>query len=355
MRTKFDRLELQLPLSSILYLNQNHFSVTQRGGVNLCYSFKQTTPYYYRLTMYPYKEMAYLEFTGKSLLEAYPDLIDEDSIYTCLRNINQDKVFIVDIKQVLDEGIVTKCDVTVDLPCQSSIKELYRSLSLNNYKKYIITDFRDSQFAIKTTGANRRTQSRLVIYHKGEEFETNKDFIYSISNASEQRDYFSDKIRAELNLESKDRIRFYFEIDGETKLKDVLESTADPIGKFLQMSVLETEEISILKEYSHEMKDILKIMLLCLCNWDESKVERVIRDISHPRSNIKKALKPYLILKDKIQHNIVSPEEDINFIQIREALKYMIKQTLPYKTSIEETLNLMELYKRAGYTDSNDN
>ena len=351
MSVKFDRLEIEFPFTSVEIVEENMFSIINKEGEISCLSYIQKLPYYYRLTILPSKYKAYLEFTGKALLEEYPNLIEEENLYQCLTNINNNLSFHLNIDEIISDGIVTKADVTYDISSRTPIKEIYKNLSLTNFKRYIITDLRDNQFAIKTTGANKRSQTRLVVYDKSIEIKTNKEFLQSIKNTREQLQYFSDKIRLELNLESKDRIRYFLDIEGETTIFKVLSSSADPIEKFLNMAIADNKELMSLKSYSQDMKDLYRLLLLCLCNWDLSYIERFIREFSHPRSNIKKMLKPFIGLKERITIKVLTPEDDKNLITISQYLKYLIHESLPQREEVG-VYNLKELYHRNGKIES---
>lgn len=226
----FDRFRLAIPNDYVKIIDHSSFTTTISGeGTPLRSKYEQATPFFYQIITEYGKNSTIVEFNGKSLMDDYPSLINHTTISKCLENINNQGVCVIATEQAIQTAYVLQCDVTSDIPCKHTIQELYVKINLNSYKKWCIRDLTSNRFTIESTNTTKRLKSRMVVYDKEEEMgrKTNYDFLRSVTNPDVLLNYFQGKLRYELNLNSKDRIRHFFGIE-EPKLTTLLNSTADP-------------------------------------------------------------------------------------------------------------------------------
>ena len=346
--------ELIIPLSAINGIDEKKFSVKSKEEKKITYTYVQKQPFYYRLNINLEQELAYLKFTGKSLLNSYPDLINIDNFHECIKNINDFKVCSLDADIILKDSIVRKCDVTTDLIVEKPVKELRNGISLSNYRKYCLTDYRPTQFAITNTVITNHCKTRMVIYGKGEEMHSrlNKPFLQSITNADYQLKYFENKIRFEVNLKSQDRVNLFFNTKSPS-LEFVLDSDIDPIETFINKTIEPSDALNRVKIHSNNMKELEKTTVLCLCNLDLDKVERLMRSMYGDKTHISRAMKPYKEIFQKVNSERLYEATGYNVEEICNAVKFMVTSTLPDKGGHPSVITLKDLYSEAN-TDYED-
>lgn len=167
-----------------------------------------------------------IEFTGKILEDAYPELISSQNIRQCFENINKQGICQLNIDAILQDATVVKCDVTQDV-VYDNLRRLTSGIrsSIFNSNKYLCRPNGDN-LTITNNVSTRNRKIRLVIYDKERE-----------SNNRVQAGAFANKIRFEMNLTSMAQIRERLKIT-DNALSSVLNSTATPILDFLNKIIV---------------------------------------------------------------------------------------------------------------------
>lgn len=341
----FDRLRLSLPTAAVSILQPEEFTTTVSGdGVPLRSKYEQNHPFYYNVTLDYYHKNTIVEFNGKVLLDSYPSLINYTNITTCFENINRCGVCYIQPEQAVQQSYVLQCDITRDVPSNCTVKDLYNNLTMQNNRKWSLRDITSNRFTIESTVSTKRMKTRLVVYDKGIEMsrKPNEVFLATISNPEEQLEYFKNKIRYELNLNSLDRIRRVFGTD-DNRLTTLLHSSVDPIDSVLNEIVFDDDStLSKAAQTSGNLRNLEHLLLLAICDYDIHKVERVIRDLYSGVRSITRALEPYQNLYLQLIRNVPEPKNDMCLIDIRNHLRYMLAKAFGDPTTTSP--NLLQLY-----------
>lgn len=344
MNPKFDRLFISLPSEFVTIYDRSQFTVTLSGeGEPLRYKYEQTTPFYYLIIVDEKKHETKLEFSGKALLEHYPSLIDESNISECIKNINAKHICYISWTPIAYQSAqVLQCDVTADIHSSYRIPEIYAGMMKQSSRDWQIESYTSTRFAIENTAVTRRYRIRMSIYDKEIEMgrSTNVAFLDTVRNKEYQLEYFKNKIRIELNLNSVNRIRRYLKVE-KSSLSAVLSSREDPIGRFLSESVVCSDPIRNAICISENMKMLEHLLLLALCNFDIEKIECIVRELYSERS-ARRVIKTYKEIIIATQHNVSDIDTNLVFADIRNHLRYMLTVCLP--NSIEDPRNLHSLY-----------
>lgn len=340
----FDRLRLSIPNEFVEIIDNSVFTSTISGeGIIKRTLFEQTSPFFYRILTEYGKNTTTVEFNGKSLLDDYPSLINHTNISKCFENINKQRVCYIDYEQALQTAYVLQCDVTCDVSSEHTVQELYNKINLSSSKKWCIRDVTCNRFTIESTVTTKRIKSRMVIYDKEEEMnrKSNYAFLNSVSNPDIQLTYFKEKLRFELNLNSIDRIRHFFKFE-QTKLTDLLYSTADPIGQFLHEALTCNNPLSTAIDKSRNLRDLEHLLLLAVCGFDLKNVELVIRDMYGSSRSIKRAKEAYCTLLTQVKVKTPYPLCDPDFNEIRGRLQCMLAKAFEINDS--SSANLTNIY-----------
>lgn len=328
MNLTFDHLKLRLPSASVKILSEGSFykNIGTDGSL-VSMTYTQEAPFRYRIHVILRRQVTVIEFSGKALLEHYPDLISIHNIQTCLSNINSFGICQIDPETVMNEAMVDECDVTVDVPFSGTIKDLQETSMLNS--KYTVKKINRNRFYIETTYVTKRKTECMVIYDKNEEFNRpcNAFFLKAVSNGDEQREFFSDKVRLELNIRSVDRIRKFFNLKTPTLLS-VLNSTSDPIGTFLSQAVRTHSLSNFLADNNISLKDLQHLTILLLSGFDMNNVRRIINLVKHKNRSMPSYIKPYEDLYERLVHKGVCPEADFDIASLQNHLQNVICKTL---------------------------
>lgn len=331
---------LSIPIE-ILWFDSSKFKNTDDDGKTISWKYEQKLPFYYSVFIDACKNTTYIEFSGKSLLERYPELIDASNFSYCIENINAQNVVYMHPKEVMEKAIVIKSDVTCDIVTNYTISDLYSNLQLNNNKAYTITTTAANRFTIENTAVTARCRERLLVYDKQYEMckGENKSFLSTVSNANDILNYYKNKIRLELNIKSTDRVRHFFET-ADCRLKTILNSGKDPIKKFLYRAVAVESAAGMIKKYSYKLRDAERLLLLCLCGFDMTTLEKTIRNIVGSNRSIKNIMEPYRALYSAIACNL-SEGDTSNFDEVQNNLIAALSR-LGTDTS---STTLIELYQ----------
>lgn len=297
---KFDKIKIVSSIANVKSLNEDAFENKVKDGCIVEQRYTMMTPYYLYIEVDYRGQELIIEFTGKILKDDYKDLIQVINIHTCLSNINDLGLCSLDIDGILQDGVIVKADVCmdVDYPDCKTLTENLRA-NVGNFKKYLVRNIGDN-FVIEKNVQTKSYKRRLTIYDKGKELQKagNRSFILSLDNPQLLLDYFNDKIRFELNLNSKEQIRRSLNIY-DTSIRTVLNSTATPIWDVLDNALVEADNEIVCTDIG-ELKNKL---LLDFCGNDLAKVEALLRNYYSKGTHISQVMKPYRVLATKLSEN----------------------------------------------------
>lgn len=304
---KFDKIKIVTSTDYISDIDNKSFVINTKDGEVLYYKYHQENPYYLLIMADYSKNELIIEFTGKILLSDYPQLINKETIMSCFDNINNLNICKLRVDSIIDDSSVLKCDVTKDIS-EADIKSITSTIrqNLSNYTKWNIKRY-NSGVVIENVVSTPKYKKRLVIYDKGKELNkaSNSNFLNSTKNSHEVIDYYKDKVRFELNLNTMYQIRQLLNLPNN-KLNSVLKSTANPILTIIDEAV----KYEPLQQKSQTLRDYEHELLLRDCNFDLVKVEAKIRALSSKNTSIKRLMKPYKELYKRLQ-NCKTPSIDI--------------------------------------------
>ena len=267
----------------------------------LYYKYQQKTPYSLLIMIdYSHNELV-LEFSGKILLEHYPQLINIDTIGECIDNINKLAVCSLDRDNIISNANVVKCDVTMDV--EADVNKITSTVKQNliNYSRWSTKPYNNG-VVVENIVSTPKYKKRLTIYEKSKELNqgSSKHFLNSLSNRDEVLDYYKNKVRFELNINTMSQVRQMLNIP-DNQIQSVLKSTANPILRVIDEAVKYRET----KIRAIKLRDYERELLLKECDYDLAKVEVKVREYSKKSTSITKAMQPY---KD-LFHQLKSDKE----------------------------------------------
>lgn len=294
----FDKMKIVSDIRNISSLNKEKFLANTKNDEVLYYKYQQERPYYLLLMIDYQRGELVIEFTGKILLDRYTSLISKDTIRECLLQINRIGICYIDIDNVLTHSYVTKCDVTKDVT-ETDVERIISYIRQNivNYQKWIVKGYR-SGISLENVCKTPRYKKRLVIYDKAKELQKaeNVNFLNAVADKDQILSYFKDKVRFELNINTKAQIRNLLNI-ADNDLQTVLSATANPILSVLDEAVIyrkPQQRKQNLRDYEHEL-------LLKECGYDLVKVEAKVRALSSTNTSIKRVMQPYKDIQNYLQ------------------------------------------------------
>jgi len=299
----YDKLRLLIPMQCVTNIDYNKFQEKKEKNNITTYKYEMVKPYHLSIRTNPYELV--VELSGKVLLDNYTYLINRNTIYECLENINNLKVIQLDIYRTIDDSEVLLCDVTKDFPgVMEHIKQYILLNIIDRLNWTLTTPKKNNNIILQNNVMTKRYKKRLTFYDKRAEMEKadNKDFLHSLNDPEEVLDYFDDNnIRVECNLKCKEQIRKMLNIN-DTKLINVIESEANPILAILTEAVRNikdidfnsTSEITTLKEFE-------KLSVIKSCGNSMLAVEQLVKSFNS--KDAARKLKPYYEVFDKIIKN----------------------------------------------------
>lgn len=308
---KFDKIKLTTSIDYIININTERFVTVTKYDEVLYYKYHQETPISLLIIVdFEHNELV-IEFTGKILFENYPNLICSETIVQCLQNINRLGICKLEVDAILQDAEVVKCDVTKDIKCD--FKSLISTIRQNitNYSKWNVKSYGNG-IVVENVVATPRYKKRLAIYDKGNELRkaTNIIFINSLKNSCEVIDYYKNKIRFELNINTKQQIRQFLNIPNN-RLINVLSSKANPILMVIDEAI--KYESPLIKTLT--IRDYERELLLKDCDFDLVRVEAKLRSLSSKNTSIKRLMQPYKDLYKRI-NSINSPTFDVRSLVV---------------------------------------
>lgn len=298
---RLDKIKLVTDIKYISNINHDVFIKKMRNARIASWQYKTNVPYSLCVEKNRDRNELIIEFSGKILLDDYPQLICTSTIHQCLENINNLGICQLDVEPIIEHSQVLKCDVTQDVPYEN-LSQLTSKIvrGIKNHQKY---SYRQdgSNLTINNNVSTPNRKVRLVIYDKDEEMvmSANREFLKSTNNPERVLDYFKNKIRFEMNMNSVNQIKKRLHLN-DNSLLSILNSTAQPILDFLYEIIrpCDSHPKSIVTLHDYE-----QYLLLSSCNYDLGKVETVVRRFGSPKVAITKKMKPYRELLRSILHN----------------------------------------------------
>lgn len=300
----FDKLKIVTNIEDITNIDTTVFVTQTKDGEILYYKYRQETPFCLLIQADFNKQELVIEFTGKILQEDYPRLINRNNIILCLETINAMGICRVDTEAILAHGEICKCDVTKDIP-STQMQEIIAQLkqSLTNYDKWTCAKYQGNGLVIYNTVKTDRYKKRLSIYNKQKELNKacNREFLNTISNRQEMLDYFQDKIRFELNIDTKAQIRLLLGVI-DNRLHSVLSSNANPILTVFDEAIRQNENTA----YHSDLKEYMMALLIRECHNDLEEVEAKIRAMTPKTVSVRKKMQPFRDLYTKMQNEVAT-------------------------------------------------
>lgn len=232
---QFDRIKIRTSIKNFSIPIQNHFmNVMNNEGEIIYTTYSSKVPSLLTMRIDHQRETVMLDFTGKILLDQYPELLSINTIQSAIREIAIRTGCTVNEHAILDDAEVLLADVTKDISLSMTPdvkQELFMSCS--NVKKWRTEIHKENGIEIRKAVKNKsKCRERLSLYCKATEMlrSENKMFLLSLNNEGSITEYFQRKTRVECNLTSAYMIKRMLEIES-TSLREVLESKANPLLK----------------------------------------------------------------------------------------------------------------------------
>lgn len=288
-----DKLKIVVPYADCIgEIDKTKFNTLSKDGVVTAYKYQQVSPYLLYIEQDLEDDELIIEFTGKILGPRYSELINKMNIRQCIENINALKLCTLDIDSILNDAKVVKADVTQDAE-YPDISKLTRELQtcIRNNERYTAINKRGN-FIVEKNVKTKNRKVRLTIYDKAKEMalQENQQWMCSMSAADRQClcDYFKDKIRFELNLNSIKAIKDLLGIK-DTLLSSVLNAEATPIIAFLDKILVDNST----KRVANSLQDAARLALLKENSYDMKAIENLARSYMSPKTKLSHALQPY--------------------------------------------------------------
>lgn len=309
---KFDKMKIVANVEDIEITDETKFKAESQDGVIKTLTYQQKKPYSLSIEVrYDVGEVV-IEFTGKVLGAKYPRLISEETIKDCFEAINNIGFCRLDPEAMMEADVV-KCDVTQDVKMQD-MPEVVKFIKGNliSYHQYSCRILRPGTLVLEKNVVTNRNKRRLTLYDKEREMNMAQNREYVISNDLNGK--YEGICRFELNLNTKKQIREELEISN-TKLKNVLSSTAKPISKFISEAVID----DVSGTPSDGWKSYWQRLVLKDCGYDLERVEAKLRQYKSARNaRISKFMAPFrelLQVEEESPCNI-SKQEILNRLNV---------------------------------------
>ena len=287
---QFDRLKLICSLDVVENINEHEFQTIVKDGDITSYKYHQDTPFYLLIRKDFLQNECVIEFTGKILLDRYPELINLNNIRYCIEQINTLGICIIDTDRLLQTANVAKCDVTRDIS-STEIKSIisHAKQNLTNYDKWEVEKYPNG-ICIRNKVTTDRYKKRICIYDKGKELkqQPNTHFLQPLHQSQTLLDFYKDKVRFELNIGTMIQVRKLLEV-ADNSLNNVLSSSANPILTIIDEAIRHNTN----SRQHTTFKDYVNGLILTDCHNDLAELEAKVRALSPKGTVIKRKMKPY--------------------------------------------------------------
>ena len=298
----FDKLMIKTSINNISDIGDD-FVASIKNDVIISHRYKQEMPLLKIRLEHGHDELI-IEFTSKLLGDDMIYLINQSNIRQCLDNINALGCCHLAVDAILNEAEVLRCDVTRDVLC-SDISKIsnYVATHIKNNKKWVCKQYQQNGVVLENVVSTARCKKRLTIYDKHKELSKsrNRDYLNGLSAKSAVEDFYKDKIRFELNLNSKEQIRKNLNVE-ETTLVKVLAACGNPILNILDEVLC--QPVSCEEVQGLSLRDYERLAFLREHDNDLQKVEMKVRSLVSCNTSINKTMKPYRELLGRLNQNI---------------------------------------------------
>ena len=247
------------------------------------------------------KQTLTIEFSSKILFDDYPKLITAETLPQCLYNLNDLGICIIDIDGVLKTGCITQADITKDVSLELT-DDILTALNNNvgNYRRFKWQHY-DGKGITFTKDIIGRGKEEIKFYNKRKELSAtaqNRRFLDLLANREQVENYFSDKTRIEISMNTQPQIRNSLQIDN-TYIPTFFTSTANPLlsqfDKIFNCSTVDTT-IGIDNYDTWAMSKILG-----LYNGNLQLIEQDVRRLYKFRSGVNSRMAKFEQLKQMRQ------------------------------------------------------
>ncbi len=253
------------------------------------------------------KDTLTIEFSSKILKERYPLLISKDTIGDCLENLNRMDICEVDIDSVLDTGCFTSMDITEDKTFYLS-DEVLQGLNDNvgGYRRYKWQHYEKEGIEFQRDVKSKDCKECIKLYRKGKEIQAakNQDFLKQLS--WEDRfaiiDYFADKTRFEMTLNTQRKIKEYLNIK-ETYIWEVLNAISNPLLRQFD-KVFDTSRPLLIPPVN-DWEDFAIRAVINQYGGDMKRIEQEVKRMYDSRSGSKKRMDKIETVKKQMEVKVI--------------------------------------------------
>lgn len=296
----FDKLKLIGPIDIIDHINEQEFQTIVKDGNITSYKYQQDKPFHLLVRKDFTHNECVIEFTGKILLDRYPELINLNNIRFCIEQINRLGICVIDTDILLQTAIVAKCDVTKDVSTSELMEIISQAKqSLSNYDKWEVEKYSNG-ICLHNKVKTNRYKKRICIYDKSRELkqQSNITFLQELQNPQRLLDCFKGKVRFELNIGTMSQVKRYLQIT-DNSLNKVLASTANPILSIIDEALKKDADM----KQQTNFKDYVCSLILADNNNDLAQLEAKVRALCPKGTVIKRKMKPYRDYLDRQDSN----------------------------------------------------
>lgn len=163
--------------------------------------------------------------------------------------------------------------------------------------KWTVETYRGG-IVIRKTVKTTKYQRRLTVYDKEAEMQkqSNLDFLCELENSQKVVDYFKNKTRIELNLNSMQAIRDALNIES-TSVRSVLNASVNPIRE----SVLSAVKMSTEEKEVKTLHDFERCAVLEKYDFDIPKIREAISRFYDNRNSVNKTIAVYRALAQSLK------------------------------------------------------
>lgn len=231
-----------------------------------------------------------LEFSSKVLLDDYPKLITRTTFRECLENINKLGICTIDVDRVVSDCYFSKVHITNDADYILTNDRLSLLNScVGNYRRFRWEHYEGEGIRYTKDVKSKDCKESIVVYNKEKEIQSskNKQFLDLLDNPDTVKDYFSGKIRFEMELDSPKKISKFLNIS-TTHINYIFGSEVNPLltqfNKVFGEGEIENK-YSITNYEDYSMQAIIEKH-----NGDLKKIEQEMKDLHVYSSNSRTGL-----------------------------------------------------------------
>lgn len=313
----FDRVKIKSNYKYLLNTKvkfNEMFHPLSREKTGIVYKSKDDSNVPYNLYIavnYP-KQTLTIEFSSKILKENYPYLISKNNIKECLTNINKLNICEIDVDSILLEGVITSVDVTydADFVLKDDVLDTLNS-QVSNYRRFRWTHYDKEGITFTKDVKSKDCAETITLYNKEKEICTshNKDFLNSLSEPQQIKNYFKGKTRFEITLSTSKKIMGYLNLT-DTKISSVLNSNASPI--LTQFNKVFGNSASNIPDSTFDnYEDWAMEIILERYKGDFKRLEQDVRSKFNSRSGATKRMKKF----ETVYHVMTSVSTSENLIE----------------------------------------